>query len=195
MRLVKLVFLAILTTAAGILIYDRLPTTYHYAIDDWYARIGQPAFAISPDSFTTLPQAEVIREYTNRGHKLKCYGNLQREERIHDNNDYPCSAHISTAYDGIPARLVTFFFAGGELTDVRLEFPSSSYQKLLSYLSRKLENRRRLDKLPQYDFGTDNMGGKLLVWAVPDGIVVTSDSEVKGDITVLMWSCRKILKG
>lgn len=194
MRLVKLVFLAILTTAAGILIYDRLPATYRYAIDDWYARIGQPAFVISPDSFTTLPQAEVIREYTNRGHKLKCYGNLQREERIHNNNDYLCSAHISTAYDGIPARLVSFFFAGGELTDVRLEFPSSSYQKLLSYLSRKLENRRRLDKLPQYDFGTDNMGGKLLVWAVPDGIVVTSDSEVKGDITVLMWSSRKALK-
>ena len=57
MRLVKLVFLAILTTAAGILIYDRLPATYRYAIDDWYARIGQPAFVISPDSFTALPQA------------------------------------------------------------------------------------------------------------------------------------------
>jgi hypothetical protein len=195
MRLVKLVFLAILTTAAGILIYDRLPATFRYAIDDWYARIGQPAFVISPDTFTALPQAEIIREYTNRGHKLKCYGNLQREERIRANNDYLCSAHINSAYDGIPAQLVTFFFTKGELTDVRLEFPSSSYQKLLSYLSRKLENSRRIDQLPQYDFGTDNMGGRLLVWAVPDGVVVTSDSEVEGDITVLLWSSRKVLQG
>jgi len=195
MRLLKLVFIAALITALGFFIYDRLPKPYRYAIEDWYAGIGQPPFVISPDSFSSLPQAEIIREYTNRGYQLKCYGNLQREERIRDSNDYLCSAHIHTAYDGIPARLLTFFFAKGELTDVRLEFPSSSYQKLLSYLSRKLENRRRLDRLPQYDFGTDNMGGKLLVWAVPDGILVTSDSQVEGDITVLMWSSRKTLGG
>ena len=194
MRLVKLVFLAILTTGAGILIYDRLPVTYRYALDDWFARIGQPAFIVSLDTFTTRPQAEVIREYTNRGHKLKCYGDLRREERLRDTDDYLCSAHIGSAYDGIPARLVTFLFSRGELTDVRLEFPSSSYPKLMDYLSRTMTNRRRLDKLPQYNFGTDNMGGKLIVWAVPDGVVVTSDSQVEGDITVLMWSSRKVLK-
>lgn len=193
MRLIKLLFLAILTTGASILIYDRLPATYRYALDDCYARIGQPIFTTSPDSFTTIPQADIIREYTNRGHKLKCYGGLQREERIQQSNDYLCSGHINTAYDGIPARLVTFFFSKGELTDVRIEFPSSSYPKLLNYLSRKLANQRRLDKLPENDFGTDNMGGKLLVWAVPDGVLVTSDSQVDGDITVLMWSSRKSL--
>lgn len=194
MRLIKLLFLAILTTGAGLLIYDRLPATYRYEIDDWYARIGQPAFTTSPDTFTTHPQAEIIREYTNRGHKLKCYGDLRREERINRNNDYICSGHISTAYDGIPARLVTFLFFKHELIAVRIEFPSTSYPKVLDYLTRKLGDQRRLDTRPGANFGTDNLGGKLLVWAVPDGIVVTSDSQVKGDITVLMWSSRKLLE-
>lgn len=193
MRLIKLIFLAILTTGASILIYDRLPATYRYAINDWYARIGQPAFTTSPDSFTSIPQGDIIREYTTRGHKLKCYGGLQREERIKPSNDYLCSGHINTAYDGIPARLVTFFFSKGELSDVRIEFPSSSYPKLLSYLTRKLGNQRRLDTLPGNNFGTDNLGGKLLVWTVPDGILVTSDSQVEGDITVLLWSSQKFL--
>jgi hypothetical protein len=190
MRLLKLVFIAALVVGLGIFCFDRLPKTYRYEIEDWYARLGEPAFVESPDSFTKRTQNDLIREYKNRGHKLKCYGDLQREERIVAQNDFLCSAHINTAYDGIPARLVTFFFTKGELSDVRIEFPSSSFKKLQSYLYRKLANRTRLDTLPQYDFGTDNMGGRLMVWAVPNGLLITSDSEVPGDRTVLLWTSR-----
>lgn len=190
MRLLKLVFIAALMVGLGIFCYDRLPKTYRYEIQDWYARLGEPVLIESPDSFTKRPQADLIREYKNRGHKLTCYGNLQKEERIVAQNDYLCSAHINTAYDGIPARLVTFFFTKGELSDVRIEFPSSSFKKIQSYLSRLLANRKRLDTLPQYDFGVDNMGGKLMVWAVPNGLLITSDSQVPGDIVVLLWTSR-----
>ncbi|MCB4361383.1 hypothetical protein [Quatrionicoccus australiensis] len=193
MRLLKLFFIAALIVGLGIFCYDRLPKKYRYEIDDWYARLGEPTFIESPDSFTNRPQDDLIREYKNRGHKLKCYGNLQHEERITAQNDFLCLAHINTAYDGIPARLVTFFFTKGELSEVRLEFPSSSFKKLMSYLSRKLENRRRLDRIPGNNFGTDNMGGKLMVWEVPTGVLVTSDSEVPGDITVLIWLSKKSL--
>lgn len=181
-------FVIVLVLGISKLGYDKLPVTYKHEVEDWYARLGEPVFIESPDSFTKRPQEDLIREYKNRGHKLKCYGNLQKEERITAQNDYLCSAYINTAYDGIPARLVTFFFSKGELSDVRIEFPSSSFGKLQNYLSRKLANRTRLDLLPQFDFGTDNMGGKLMVWAVPNGILITSDSQVKGDITVLHWT-------
>lgn len=190
MRLLKLVFVAVLIVALGVFCFDRLPKTYRNEITSWYAGLGEPVFIESPDGFTKRPQDDLIREYKNRGHKLTCYGNLQREERIVAQNDYLCSAHINKAYDGIPARLVTFFFTKGELSDVRIEFPSSSFKKLQSFLSRKLAGRQRLDSLPQYNFGTDNMGGKLIVWAVPNGLLITSDSEVPGDITVLHWTSR-----
>lgn len=190
MRLLKLAFIAALMVGLGIFCYDRLPKTYRYEIQDWYARLGEPVLIESPDSFTKRPQNDLIREYKNRGHKLKCYGNLQKEERIVAQNDYLCSAHINTAYDGIPARLVTFFFIKGELSDVRIEFPSSSFKKVQSYLARLLVNRQRLDTLPQYNFGVDNMGGKLMVWAVPNGLLITSDSQVPGDIVVLLWTSR-----
>lgn len=194
MRLLKLVFFAAFIVGLGILFFDRLPKTYRYEIEDWYAGLGEPAFIESPDSFTNRPQDDLIREYKNRGHKLTCYGDLQKEERIVSQNDYLCSAHISKAYDGIPARLVTFFFTHGELSDVRIEFPSSSFEKLQSYLSRKLADRQRLDTLPQYNFGTDNMGSKLMVWAVPNGLLITSDTAVPGDNTVLLWTSRTSLE-
>lgn len=190
MRLLKLVFIAALVVGLGIFCYDRLPKTYRYEIEDWYARIGEPVLIESPDSFTNRPQDDLIREYKNRGHKLKCYGNLQKEERIAAQNDYLCNAHINTAYDGIPARLVTFLFTKGVLSDVRIEFPSSSFKKVQSYLSRLLVNRKRLDTLRQYNFGVDNMGGKLMVWEVPNGLLITSDSQVPGDIVVILWTSR-----
>lgn len=188
MKLLTKLFLLVLVSSIGIFGYNRLPIIYKHEMEDWYARLGEPAFVEAPDSFTTRLQEDVIREYTKRGHKLTCYGNLQKEDRVSVENDYLCFAHINTAYDGIPARMVTFFFSKSELSDVRIEFPSSSYDKLQSYLSRKLANSQRLDLLPFFDFGTDNMGGKLMVWRVPEGILVTSDSRVKGDITVLLWT-------
>lgn len=193
MKLLTKIFIITLALGSGKLLYDRLPLTYKYEVEDWYARLGEPAFIAPPDSFTRREQTDLIREYKNRGHKLKCYGNLQVEERINNNNDYLCSADINTAYDNIPARLVTFFFSKGELTDVRIEFPSTSFNKLQNYLSRKLEGRPRLDQLPQFNFGRDNLGSKLMVWGVDDGVIVTSNTEVPGQPEILLWSSRKSL--
>jgi len=188
MKALMKILIAALIVGGGTLAYDNLPVHYKREVQGWYARLWAPAFIASPDGFSGRPQDDVIRELKNKGHELTCYGNLQREERINARNDFLCSAYISTAYDNIPARMVTYFFSKGALSNVRIEFPSSSFAQVQDYLSRKMAGRTRLDKLPHNDFGTDNFGARLMVWAVPDGLLVTSSKEVPGHPTILLWS-------
>jgi len=171
-------------------VYGITPIKYKHEIQDWYARIGTPSFTYPLNEFTKRGQADLIREYKNRGHQLECYGNLQIEERISKRNDYLCFIHISTAYDNIPARSVVFFFSEGSLTDVRIEFPTDSFDKLQQYLSKVLENQPRLDQLPQVNFGRDVLGNRLMVWGVTKGIIVTSDTQTQGHSDILLWSSK-----
>ncbi|WP_339462313.1 hypothetical protein [Pseudomonas sp. EA_105y_Pfl2_R69] len=186
-RLKTLLFVAVLL-GIGKLLFPALPLHYQHAISDWYARLGTPTYAESPDYFSARDQAAVISENEARGHKLKCYGNLGPAERITAQNDYLCSANISTAYDNIPARLVTFFFSKNKLSNVRIEFAAGSFDVLDDYLSRKLADYPRLDQMPGAKFGTDPFGKKLVVWRVRDGLITAAAEDTPGQNPVILWS-------
>lgn len=188
MKLLRPIFLAVVLFGAGTLVFSSLPLHYQNAIRDWYARIGTPTYAESPDHFSARDQAAVISENQARGHKLKCYGNLGPAERITAQNDYLCSAHISKAYDNIPARLVTFFFTKNKLSNVRIEFADGSFDQLQGYLTRKLENYPRLDQLPGARFGTDAFGKKLVVWRVQNGLLTAQAEATPGQNPIILWS-------
>ena len=183
MRLLKLTLLAVVLFATGMITYEKLPLSYKYAISDWYDRQGTPNYVQAPDLFTSSDQASVVRELEESGHKLKCYGNLGDRERIDKNDDYLCSAHIATAYNDIPARLITFFFANEKLNHVRIEFASESFEQLQDYLSTNLTSYKRLDKSPwaRFDKG-------LMVWKVKDGLVVASSEKFEGGNPIILWS-------
>ena len=188
MRLLKLALIAIVIFFAASAMYGKAPLHYKYAISDWFARLGSPDFTVGLDSFTTREQSEIVREYKNRGHELKCYGNLRKEEKIGRNSDYLCNTYIGSAYDNIPARMATFFFYKEKLTHIRIEFPDTSFAQLHDFLSRKLSKYPRLDSRGHHDFGTDNFGKPLMVWAVKEGIVTTSAEKTDGQTIVLLWS-------
>lgn len=188
MKFLKLVLLGAAIFFGASIIFEKSPLHLKYEISDWFSRLGTPDFIVALDSFTSRDQSETIREYKNRGHELTCYGNLRREDKIGSATDYLCYAYINSAYDNIPARLVTFFFSESLLTHIRIEFPGSSFSKLHDFLNRYLAKYTRLDLLPQYDFGTDNFGKPLMVWKVKDGIITTSGKETSGQHVVLLWS-------
>ncbi|MEX6501695.1 hypothetical protein [Pseudomonas zhanjiangensis] len=188
MNILKTVLVAGALFAAGTLLYPTLPQRYQYEIADWYERLGTPTYAESPDYFSARPQHEVIGENKARGHELKCYGNLGPAERIDAHDDYLCSAHISHAYDNIPARLVTFFFSDGKLHNVRIEFAAGSFPKLQDYLTRKLADYTRLDQLPGARFGTDPFGKKLVVWRVKQGLITAAAEDTPGQPPIILWS-------
>lgn len=185
MRYLKVVLLAVMLFAAGLTAYDRLPLQYKHTISDWYNRIGTPHYVEAPDLYSERDQASVISDMQARGHKLKCYGNLGDRERIDKHDDYLCSAHISTAYNNIQARLVTFFFAKGKLNHVRIEFASSSFDDLQGYLSTSLVAYPRMDKSPWARFEKG-----LMVWRVKEGVLMASAEKAHGSNPIILWSSR-----
>ncbi|ARU87469.1 hypothetical protein [Pseudomonas sp. M30-35] len=189
MRYLKVTLLAVVLFAAGFTAYDRMPLQYRLMISDWYKRLGTPDYAEAPDLYSEREQASVIRDMQARGHKLKCYGNLGDRERIDKNDDYLCSAHISTAYN-IQARLVTFFFAKGKLNHVRIEFTSKSFDDLQNYLSKSLVAYTRLDKSPWARFEKG-----LMVWRVKEGLLMASSVKAYGRNPIILWSSRTSFQG
>ncbi|QLC73833.1 hypothetical protein LPB260_24305 [Pseudomonas sp. LPB0260] len=188
MKLLKPIFVVVALYGAATLLYPTLPLHYQHAISDWHARLGTPTYSEAPDYFSARDQAAVISENEARGHKLKCYGNLGPAERISAQDDYLCSAHISNAYDNIPARLVTFFFSKNKLSNVRIEFASGSFDRLNDYLMRKLADYPRLDKMPGARFGTDSFGKKLVVWRVKHGLITAAAEDTPGQNPIILWS-------
>lgn len=188
MKLIKTLFFGMLFLGVIFAVYKVLPKQHRYAIDDVYYSFVAPKFIESPDYFSPRDQDDLIREYKNRNYKLDCYGSLQKEERIGKEDDYLCNAYMSSAFDNIPARRVTFFFAGKKLSHVRMEFPEKSHAKLQDYLGRKLADFPRLDQKPGFKFGTDNFGKPLMVWAVREGLLTTATESTQGETQLLLWS-------
>jgi hypothetical protein len=184
MNLLKVTLGVTVLLAVAKIGYDNLPLHTQYELSDWYKSLGTPTFTESPDYFAPRAQEEIIAENRARGHELECYGNLGPAERISASNDYLCSAHISSAYDNIPARLVTFFFGNGKLQNVRIEFAADSFPKLQNYLSRKLADYPRIDNR----YGTDSFGKPLVVWRVKYGQITASAEETAGQNPIILWT-------
>ncbi len=178
----KAVRVAVLVIVGVILISTTylLPKNFKYEISDWIDRIKAPNFDLPPNRFPELSQSDIIREYNDRGYTLYCNGNLRPEEQVSKRDDYACWMPIKSAYNNIPARMVTFFFSGGKLSQVRLEFPESSFNQVQEYLQKKMIDQQRLDSLPQYRNRTDLYGEPLLMWQIEGGVVRTTSKATSG---------------
>lgn len=188
MRIFKLIVLSFVVFSVAFGAYVSLPKKYKYQLSDWYARIGAPPFIDAPDLMAAEDQDELIRSLRARNFELVCTGGLQREEKISELDDHECHSFIKSAYDNIPANLVSFFFAKRKLTHVRVEFPDTSFNKINDFLSRKLANYPRLDQMPNHRINPDNYGKPLRVWVVKEGIVSMSGEGTPNRDVVLLWS-------
>lgn len=99
-----------------------------------------------------------------------------------------CWFVVPNAFENIPARMVTVWFEKGKLSNVIIRLPDSSFQKLSSYLNRRLAQYQRIEKFagPQ----TDIYGKPLAVWAVKNGFVTTSAQPTEGKPITVLWSDR-----
>ncbi|MET1078636.1 MAG: hypothetical protein ABWY06_11525 [Pseudomonas sp.] len=186
MKSLKIVLLFTLTIIAGVLIAPQLPSRYTYGVEAWYARLGQPEFNEPFESFTHQPIDEVSTALRAKGHAPKCYGNLTPEEKISKRHDFTCDIYTNSAYGGIPATHIMFIFQDGTLTHVRVEFPSSSFEKVQDYAFKHMQNYKRADT--KEDLGSDGFGNKLMGWTLPKGSLVAGTEEVEGQPTYLLWS-------
>jgi len=175
-----------------VVLWFALPDVRDELIDS-VKRLSAPEFILAPYEMKAQPQDAWISEYQNLGYGLKCYGNLRPEEHISRDDDYACHAIIKSAYEGIPARLVSFHFHKGSLQHIRLEFPEKSFDQLHAYLNRYFSGVTRLDQLPRAAFDPDVFGKSLMAWPARNGVLATSKEAMPGQPVILLWTSKEAL--
>jgi len=184
MRLAKLTLISILIFGVLFLAYIKTPKETRHEIEDWIARLHAMNFDLPPDDFYAQGQTELVGELQRRGYELTCFGSLQVEEKIDKSDDYLCWFVIKSAFDDIPARTVTLFFSKEKLSNAKLEFPASSFERLSSYLTSRLQAYPKSSSPRDVDI----FGKPLKVWQTKSGVVITSEEPTKNKPITLLWS-------
>ncbi|MDD3598032.1 hypothetical protein [Sulfuricurvum sp.] len=165
--------------------YSNAQQNAKYEAEDARERQFTPDLQIELKSLTNKDQSEVIEEYRHQGLNLRCFSNLRPEEKISQQDDYLCWAVTKNIFN-IPSRNMAIFFSEKKLTNVRLEFPESSFNLVQSYLNTTLGEKPRLDLIPG-----DTIDSSIMSWKVDHGIVNTNKNT--DDKILITWSSEKVL--
>lgn len=169
-----------------LLAYRFAPKHLRYELEDTVARHTAPSFQWSLAMVGPVERDKLVQEYESRGFQLRCFDGLRDHEKIAATDDAMCWAIISSAYENIPARMVSFFFKQNTLSYLRLEFPDTAAPSLKGFLMRALHDYPRVDQLqPEAGKGVD--GEQLLVWETRTGLVITEEKPVSGRPIIVLW--------
>lgn len=190
-RLITLTAFGVLLFIAGFSMYLRLPNLMQIGLTSFFERPFAPNFDLPPNQIGVVRQDDWISEYKRRGYNMHCYAALYPEDKVSKDDDYVCWAVVKSAYDNIPAKIVTFWFRKGELQHLKIDFPDSSFAQLQEFLGKHFKGMKRLDEMPGFSFDTDIYGNSLMVWPAKHGIVVTSSAPTTERPLVLLWSSKE----
>lgn len=165
--------------------YSNAQQNAKYEAEDARERQSAPDLQIELKSLTNKEQSEVIKEYREQGLNLRCFSDLRPEEKITKQDDYLCWA-VTKSILNIPSKSMAIFFSKKKLTNVRLEFPESSFNLVQSYLNTTLGEQPRLDLIPG-----DTIDSSIMSWKVDNGIVNTNNTN--DDKILITWSSEKVL--
>lgn len=129
--------------------------------------------------------AEIQKEMGAAGFKLRCFGNLGPNEKIQDDDTHVCWT-IPSTINGIPSRVLAFFFGADGLRYVRFEFASQQWPALRQWFA----------GLPGENAGTlgrDTGGGAILLRVIDSGLVQTAAPDYTPTVIVL-WTARDRLR-
>lgn len=131
-RVAALLVLAVVLVGTAYL----LPKDFGQDVSDRFTALRAPNFDHPLSTFQESSKSDIVRKYNARGYSLVCYENLRPEEQVSKDEDCACWMPIKSAYNNIPARMVTFFFVQEKLNHVRLQFPDSSFDQVQDYLAK-----------------------------------------------------------
>jgi hypothetical protein len=155
-----------------------------------------PDFIKSDVLFNKLPnqkQAEIISQYNHLGFNLKCAGDLRPEEKLGKFNDYICWTSINAAFDDIPATQIAFFFYREKLVQMRLKFPTSSFDKLEKHLDSTLGVNARFGFSITKNSHINQYEPPIIKWKAKNGVVFTSRGEKSDQSVIVLWTSSEIL--
>lgn len=145
-----------------------------------------PPLIIDPSSFPTLTYTGLSKQLRSEGFSVRCYGNLERKEKLYPSITQICWTKAQTAW-GIPLEGISFHFAGETLQLVRIEFPNSHWDDAKSWF----------DGLPGEmagSFGADGKGHDVIGKSFASGFLMTAKPPRKTTVMVL-WESPALLVG
>lgn len=147
-------------------------------------RAAAPAFTLAPDNFRLQTLSELTQMLRATGHKVRCYGDLRRNEKLYPQITQICWTHASTAW-GMPLENISFHFGGQVLEFVRLEFPHAQWPRVRQWFA----------ALPGEDagtFGHDGDGNTVVGRRAGAGLLITAPPSPRSTILVL-WESNNLL--
>lgn len=187
-RRTKLLFI---TTVVAVIMfiafkfYTNAQQNAKYEAQDAQERQFAPDLQIELKTLTNKEQSEVIEEYRHQGLNLRCFSDLRPEEKISKQDDYLCWA-VTKNILNIPSRSMAIFFSQKKLTNVRLEFPESSFNLVQSYLNTALREQPRLDLIPG-----STIDSSIMSWKVDHGII--NSNKNADDKILITWFSEELL--
>lgn len=94
--------------------------------------------------------------------------------------NYVCWAYIGK-YNGIPAKLVAFFFDGNNLRKIRISFNGWNHKKILEDLHRKYGK-------PELTSHRGIHGEPMIIWPMGTGIIAASERLKLYEESVILWT-------
>jgi hypothetical protein len=154
--------------------------------DDEAERKRAPAWAYRLDDFTAGIPLPVIKERLSaEGFRMRCYGNLQKHEKIEPDDIEVCWT-IANNIEGIPSRMITFFFGADGLRHIRLDFPASEWQAVKAWHIRQGD-------VAVGNFGRDQGGSTINGRRGKTGLVLASEPGMLNWVMV-MWQSREMIQ-
>jgi hypothetical protein len=133
------------------------------------------------DFFGGIPQQAIEARLKAEGHRMHCYTNLRREEKIDPTDTHVCWTFVKEIA-GIPARSVTFHFGTDGLRHIVQDFPREQWPAVSAWF-------QQLSGEPAGTFGRDQGGGQILGRRVATGLMMTSDPHLL-KWTMVTWDAR-----
>lgn len=93
-----------------------------------------------------------------------------------------CSSKIGT-YNGIPSRLIQFYFSDGRLNVMKLNYRENYHVQLGSQLINQLGQ----PNVPVAASGQGPLPENILQWHSPHGTVIIKEQLAKGEEAALLW--------
>jgi uncharacterized membrane protein YidH (DUF202 family) len=176
----------LLIVGLGLIWYAKSRQWGEWLDQDEQERQTAPNWAYHFDDFTAGVSREHLQKYLSQeGFRMRCYGNLKAEERLEPDDKEVCWT-IANSTDGIPSRMITFWFGDEGLRQIRMDFSKSEWPEVQKWFEGQ-------GSLLFGNFGREQ-GGQLIVGRRgKTGLVLTAAPGPLNSVMVL-WQSREILQ-
>lgn len=177
---------ALLIVGLGVIWYAKSRQWSEWLDQDEQERRAAPKWAYHFEDFTAGISRENLQKHLGQeGFRMRCYGNLKAEERLEPDDKEVCWT-IANNTDGIPSRMITFWFGDDGLRQIRMDFGKSEWPAVQKWFEGQ-------GSFLFGNFGREQ-GGQLIVGRRgKTGLILTAAPGPLNSVMVL-WQSREILQ-